>query len=870
MSDAFLPLSSIREADMAFAGGKAARLGAAMARGERVPDGFVIGAEVLEAMLKKSGLEAVVADVLARVRRDAPGWEEAATALSERVLELTWPATFQSDLMRMLARFSPGLWAVRSSGTLEDGETASAAGLFESLLSVPPNDVIKAATRCWAASFQPRVFAHLLATGQDPAKLRMPLLVQVMVKPRLAGVAFTTDPDDPDRAHMRVAVAEGLGEAVVQGEAGTDLRLPRRGAVGAHPAIEARLARRLRAMALRLERRFGRALDLEWAAEGGRLWLLQARPIAELPPGAEARPAIRWSRDLAEERFPDPISPLGWTALESALAVNMATLDRRFGLKALRPSEVATVIGGYVYNNRDFFAIPRSLRFRPAAHLPYLGGYMGVLGGLLAPWRWGDWLKLLSPRKSALGGGPRDPRFRAVAGLFEAYVFRHADEVEQAWTRDFEPHLAAMDALSAEDPSLMAVPELIDYAHRIIARSDAFMEPDLAIYVIKMACRWALEELCALVDGEASLQTLQALTGGLAANATLEMNEALERLYQEVAGDARLAAALQKGSPAAATLAWAGSPAEPSRRAFLAAYGHLTLSWDIRQPTYGERPALLDDVLARRLAAPSHQTPTARRAELAAEREAEADRLAAALGDPWAVAFFRRLLATLQTFMALDEEHHLFCGKLIPAERRLISALAGRLIGRGAFDQPDDIYFLTLQEVFALAEEESPHSRRRLVARRRLAFERAIAQRPPEEVRGTRPVLATQRVPQVDGALSGQPASPGVAEGVCRLVSTMADMQAFQPGEILVVPTPKPCFTPLFSVAAGLVAGRGSTLSHGLISAREYGLPAVTEVHDAMSRLKTGQRIRIDGATGAITPLSSAPIRLPRLKGGPR
>lgn len=863
MTSPYLPLSGFKAADAATVGGKAANLAEAERLGAPVPRGVVVTQNAFNAMLAANHLGDELLSLLEAAAHEASDVAERAQRFSDAILNAPWPRHLDEFLAAALEKFPEGKLAVRSSATLEDTDTSAAAGLFHTELGVPRPELRRAVRACWAAAFQPSVFEHLLAFGQDPRQLRVSLLVMPMLAPRASGVLFTTDPDDPARASMRLAVTDGLGEALVQGEAGSDHRVPKQGAVAAVPGLDAAQLGKLRALALKLEKAFGRALDLEWAVEDGKLWLLQARPIAALPPGAEARAAIRWSRDLATERFPDPISPLGWTALASALRVNLETLDRRFGLQAQRPEEVATVIGGYVYNNRDFFAVPQSMRFRAQAHMPFAGRYLQVLLGLLAPASLLSLGALRGPKKSALGSTARDPRLRAIAGLFDAYLFQHAREVEKAWKRDFPRHLEAMDTLEAVDVSRMSTSELLRHARRVIARSDAFMEPDLAIYVIKMACRWAVEELGALVEGHKDPALLAALTGGLEANATVAMNTALEKLHAAVAADGALASALMGGKAGAIESAWAVSPARDAKDAFLRDYGHVTLSWDIRHPTYRDRPALLDDLLAQRLKAPGLSLSPERRAELAAERETAVKRVREGLAaSPFAQAFFERVLETLHTSMRLDEEHHLYCGRLMPTERRIVAELAGRLVAAGAFADPDDIHFLTLDEVFALGEElaagRSLFSRRRLVARRRHAYERAIAQRPIEEYHGSVPVAAADTRPDAADTLQGQPASGGVVEGVVRVVSGMAEMAAFQPGEILVVPTPKPSYTPLFAVASALVTARGSTLSHGLITAREYGLPAVTEIHDAVDRLATGMRVRVDGHAGTVALLDGA------------
>lgn len=855
----FMPLAAVRTCDAASVGGKAAALAFALEAGEPVPPGVVLTPACLEAVLRPAGLLEAWQAALAAARR---GDLAPAAELAPQVASVTWPP----DVVAAVAAATDGLgeaFAVRSSATAEDAPDASAAGVFHTELDVPAASLPIAAARCWAAMLHAGTLGHLLALGLDPAECRLALLVQPMLRPIAAGVLFTVDPGAGDRKHMRLALAAGQGASVVEGDAGHDVALPRAGRVPNPAGLPRGAAKALRDLGLRLEARAGRPLDVEWAWCQDGLKLLQARPVPGMPPGSQARPAIRWSRDLAEERFPEPISPLGWSALQSALRVNVATLDRRFGLAAARPDDVATTIGAYVYNNRDFFKIPGSLRFRAAAHKPYLGAYARALAPVLAPGAWKDLGQAFAPRRGPLASGPRDPRLRLVAGIFEAYVFAHADEIEAAWTEGFPRHMAAMDALLAEDPLAMDGPGRLDYARRLIAASDAFMEPDLAIYVVKMACRWLVGAIAAMAEGREDPGLIAALTGGLASNATLAMNAALDHLVATVAADAFLASAMKHGDAGALRDAWRTSAAKPLREAFLRDYGHLGHAWDLREPTWGERPEILDALVTARLKAglPAPEAEAARRAALVEAREAAIARLREALAPaPWAPAFLDRLVCVLHAFVRLDEEHHLFCGRLIPAERRLLAVWAHDFSARGLLAAPDDIWFLTLDEVLAIAAEADPHTRAPLAARRRLAFERALAAAPAMEYLGDRPVAAQAVVPAASNQLKGEGASGGFVEGPIRHVTTLADLAAVRPGDVVVVPTPKPGYTPAWAVAGGVIAQRGSVLSHGLILAREYGLPAVTGVPDALDRLPPGTRVRLDGWSGTITVLEPAPV----------
>lgn len=106
--------------------------------------------------------------------------------------------------------------------------------------------------------------------------------------------------------------------------------------------------------------------------------------------------------------------------------------------------------------------------------------------------------------------------------------------------------------------------------------------------------------------------------------------------------------------------------------------------------------------------------------------------------------------------------------------------------------------------------------------------------------------------------LRGVAASPGVAEGPARLVHSPAELEHVQDGEILVCPVTSPSWAPVFARIGGAVSDAGGIMAHAAIVSREYGLPAVVGTGYGTQRIKTGQRIRVDGSTGVVTILDES------------
>jgi pyruvate,water dikinase len=243
----------------------------------------------------------------------------------------------------------------------------------------------------------------------------------------------------------------------------------------------------------------------------------------------------------------------------------------------------------------------------------------------------------------------------------------------------------------------------------------------------------------------------------------------------------------------------------------------------------------------------SGPTPEEVRSRSLATRRAAEDSLPALLEDLGGSSLREEILEELAVARELlpyreSGKHYLMMGyELI--------RLAIQELGR-RWDLGGDIYFLRRAEL-----EEFPGDRSRLreeIAARRLRWQ--AAQRLEMA-----PVLDSERLPELGRpqpleALAGLTATPvasGVATGVARVVFEARQAADLESGYILVCPSTDPGWTPLFLDARGLVVERGGVLSHGAIVARDFGIPAVV-CPDATRRLRSGDRVRLDGNAGRI------------------
>jgi pyruvate,water dikinase len=190
--------------------------------------------------------------------------------------------------------------------------------------------------------------------------------------------------------------------------------------------------------------------------------------------------------------------------------------------------------------------------------------------------------------------------------------------------------------------------------------------------------------------------------------------------------------------------------------------------------------------------------------------------------------------------------------------------LADRFVHRGWLDSPEDYFLIRFEEIAAVIKGEiSPVTLRALAAERALetarhrSIQMPLLMRESELADLIRAAGMTSELAD-ESQLSGHPVSGGCVEGEVVVVHDPADFDLMKPGAILVAPATDPSWTPLFTLASGVIVEVGGVLSHASTVAREYGLPALANVKHATRCLRTGERVRLDAIRGLVYRLQHA------------
>jgi rifampicin phosphotransferase len=809
-----ISLEDPRALDVGRVGAKAATLAQLRAEGVPVLPGCVVPADALSAVV--AGIKA----------------ESGAAELCSAILHAVLPAELAGEIRTAAAKLGARL-VVRSSAVDEDGEHASWAGQFETVLGARPGDETEAAVlRCLASAYNARSSAYGERRGR-PSEVRMAVLIQPMIEPRCAGVMFTINPLSGSWREMTVEAAWGQAAPVVQGELVPDyyvVRRPRRaprplgrilaavrleviedevrpqadmwviGQSGlevrpvAPVDVEAPKLRhfelnRLCRLGLRVEGLLGRPQDLEWALDDeGRFFVLQSRPVTTTRAVRRTGPAL-WTRRFIGERWTEPATPLGWSLVGGLLEEFVGYPDTQRML--LGGGEPTQLIRFAPYLNVTVF---RHLAFKiPGAPPPQF------MMELLPTDEQRGWRRRhaqapdLKVYRSLIQETIRGRRWRHfAAGLFSN---------PRAW-RDFEADLeVALPALSLPSSDVRTAMARADRCMALARRYIGIHVPSL-LYA-NLLYQASVSALRAKGRDDLVRDALRPVEESW----TVKTNHALWMLGR---GDIDL-------------------------QYFLADFGHRAgSSWELFSPRWRESP---DTVAVLADAAAQHADP----ARLAADQARRATAAAGTLS-----GWIGRLVKRTQTYLLLRENQRFSFDRLLLAwgdQLKQIEKLSGVEV---RFLLKDELEGMASGRISAAAL--APRIGERKVAWAAECQRRAAGDEPPNFLAGAEAIEEGG----IGVRLQGVGTSPGVVTGTVRVLRSLADGERLQTGEILVARATDPGWTPLFLKAGGVIMEIGGMLSHGAVVAREYGLPAVVNIAGATNRLEDGQVVTIDGRQGVV------------------
>jgi phosphoenolpyruvate synthase/pyruvate phosphate dikinase len=795
--------------DAAICGDKAAKLSQLKRAGFNVPAGFILPSQEEGRGKKEEGRGK---------KEEGRGEKEEGRRNEENADRLL----ISNSVIQNLKSQIQNRMIVRSSAAGEDGDTSSAAGQYQTIGPVfTEAELLDAINRCRQSYWTSEAVAY--RRQRQLPDTQMAVLIQPYIDSKIAGVMFSRNPLDGGSQIIIEALPEGA-ESVVGGQVTPlhweiDFSTPetleknlREIEISSiiYQVIIAELVQQAQAIEAFFH---GIPQDIEWSWDGGKVWILQSRPITNLQPF--------WTRTIAAEVIPGAIRPLTWSINRPLTCGVWGEIFRVvLGDRAshLNFNETATLLGSHAYFNATLLGEIFRMMGLPEQGLEFLlrGQKMGkpplgkILPNLPGLWR-------LVQRERALNADFEVDRTSIFIPALESL---QKEEDSSTPLRVKREKREEGEELAIANYQYLS--ELLEKAEQIqewlkpITYYNILGPIGLAIRkaIFRVADEWLANDTAPEI---ASIRALQQLSQKLRKTAILQ--------FDETVSVAELAQIFAESSALQAEFAQ-----------WLDSYGYLSeVGTDIAVPTWREQPETYQKLLITLAQKP------------AVANLAETGKLGLTFAQKW------RLNKCQQRSLVKNEISEIYA-RLLAHLRWTFLEIEACGLAMQVFQESGDIFYLEFGEIQEWIRSGASVSFQETISQRR---DRLLADRDrpiPPVVYGN--LLPNSQKSSIVPATSetnimqGIPASIGCVEGfvkICRTVTADLGENA-----IAVVPYTDAGWAPLLLGATAIVAEVGGQLSHGAIIAREYKIPAVMNIAEATTRLRDGQKVRVDGYLGTV------------------
>lgn len=873
------------------AGGKGFNLYLMSQAGLPVPEWVVFGKRYFHDFLQSADVKLNLENILDRLLRQEITAAQAEKDINALFEQTALPPTVATSLEAALKDLGADkVFSVRSSAADEDSLAHSFAGQLSSFLYVSgKEDILKYIRQCWASAFSERGLVYRLENKIDLKKISVSVVLQRMIDPDKSGVLFTCDPVAKKTDSYVVSAVYGVGEGLVSGALDADsfwldaktgklLReelvekkeMMKKSASG-HCEMKPVAAEKVNTSSLstdelqglyrlghKIQEQYHRPQDIEWAVEGGKIYILQTRPVTSLDQDLIGYPNL-WDNSNIIESYGGLTSPLSFSfALRNYKAVYVQFCEV-LGV----PNDIIKDMDSYLsymlgsLNGRVYYNLFNW--YKLVGVLPgfkqnreFMETMMGVSEALSD-----EIADRIKPHPS--WDTPMGRVRKMVTGYnFIKYHFtiqKVVDDFLTTFHKDYD-RFRAMPLKRMRGDQLIRV--YMDVERNMLGRWKAPIINDFLCMVHfgllrKLTTTW-LKELDSTIQND-----LLAGEGGLE---SAEPTKALLRLAHKAHQNEGLRQLIETTDPKEGLEALNQSPYTEFYKMvldYLDRFGFRCMSeMKLEEIDLLTDPSYLFVCLKNYLKSgqvevhdDSHEKNLRQKAE-----EKVAGHLT---GFKKKIYFW--VLKHARKAVKNRENTRFARTRIYGIARTIFQSIGEDLAALGALDHPRDIFWLTIEEVFGIYNGTLPSINLKAFVELRKKDYAAFGEETDPRVltRGAvywnNQFIKEEELPASsetgDWDLKGLPCCPGVLEGVVKVIINPSDNLELN-GEILVTARTDPGWVPLYPSISGLLVERGSLLSHSAIVAREMGIPAIVSIPGLTKKLKTGMRVRIDAKAGTI------------------
>lgn len=825
--------------------------------------------------------------------------------IEEHFLKSVLPAEIKTELDAFFSsvKIDQDFFAVRSSGSDEDSKDASFAGQFSSFLFQKGKEAIETSIkRCWASGFSERAMTYRREKNLSLKGIKVAVVIQRMLFPEASGVCFSRNPIDPlDRNHLLISASWGVGEGVVSGLVSCDeIKVNRANHQETEIQIEEKKIRldfangkmeqvnnseadvkrlcleessiaQLSQLALELESKLGGAQDIEFAVEKGKVYLLQTRPVTHLPNDSffntqiMGEDLVLWDNSNIIESYSGVASPLTF----SFASYTYRQVYRQFmEMMGIPKKEIDD-------NDHIFRNLLGLVRGRFYYHLIYWYKLVLMLPGSENN---KQFLETMMGVKKTLDEdaqkmfdsvGVSEKKTPLKTKLYVTYMtiknFINIDSIVGDFTRDFDKIYQDLKKRDFKKQSLNESINLYNYLEgEVLSNWKAPIINDYLCMIFfgllkKLTDKWIETEgkiegtqndlLCGQGDLESTEPTKMLMR--MSKKIDLENSHMREKLTTRPVPELLEDKEVKE-------LIWP----------FLDRFGFRCANeLKLEEPDLHDDPSFVIYTLANYIKMKTYDIEGMEKREGEIKRAAE-EKVNKKL-TVWQKPIYFWVLKHARIAVRNRENLRFLRTKIFGITRHLMRGIGHNFYQLKMLNDPSHVFYLKVEEIRGIVEGRSMGDDYAKLAQERFDLFNHYRKtpNPPDRfitkgavglynyfpaVLSQLDLLKGHGIPDDPNMLIGTPCCPGVIEGVVRVAKEFADAEGLN-GDILVTERTDPGWVPLYPSCSGLLIERGSLLSHSAVVARELGLPTIIGVNGGlMTKLKTGDRVRIDASTGII------------------
>ncbi|MBP3755517.1 MAG: phosphoenolpyruvate synthase [Lachnospiraceae bacterium] len=804
--------------------------------GFNVPGGFILDTDVYDEVMAANSIDLTVCNQLKKLNKDN------VKEISEAVNELLDKVKIPADISSQIEKLSDGdkLYAVRSSGNMEDLEEYSFAGQYDTFLNVKKEEIGEKIIACYRSMFGEVLLQYVANNGIDAPSMKMSVVVQEMVDATLSGICFTIDPVNGFDKEMLIEVSEGLGENIVSGKTAPeqyfydwyDKKEVRRNKD--NKFLNEETVEKYAGVFSDIQHFFGYPCDIEFAIADEKLYILQARRITKI--GYNGITDMWTTADFKDGGVSATVcTPYMWSLYEYIWEFAL----RSFIVKSeiLKDEELPKKLGEMFYGRPywNMSAVKKAMSQVIGYKEREFDNEYGIIGDYegdgqttkITPSSVSRMIRIVI-KQSKILKGRRENNQRYKDELLDQY-YKYKEKYDAGKIENIEKdfyNITKKTYLRSETTYFWQI--FINTIHQSLYKDS------LLKYVTE-------SEYLSLLGNIDNISHLLPFYEMWDATRQIRKDEKAFSYWKE------------KSTQVIAKELSSKENFMPAVKDIIDKYGyHSDKELDITYPCYYEEPETViqmvkDMVILEDSYSPLEDKENGHKMYLEVFEKVKGK---------VSERTFRKVekkVSGMRKMLWWREEFRDVSTRFYYMLRVYTMEYAKHLVQKGVLKDAGDVWFLKVGDLWDYIDgNNTGDDLREIIGKNRYYYDCYRNYISDNEI-GT--VFSRHRddAKIKDSSIKGLGANNGCVTATARVIEDFTQIDRLQEGDILVTRFTDTGWTPKFAILSGIVTEYGGILCHAAIVSREYGIPAIVCCKDAMQKIRDGQTVTIDGSTGTVT-----------------